>query len=223
MTPERSLKEMAAFVKLGTGTKTVRVDLAPAVHKSLSRVAVDQDKSIAALTRGYLANIVQARPFQAFTLILADGSRVDVEDPLFVGYAGGRMAGVMNEDERVRLIDVALVVAIVRRGHFGRHLESFLESFADPGWGSGSGIEQLEASAMGDESERRSTPYVDLVLFECLRARAKSAEARRQLTETISRWDEAMRRLAETVAELKGLPRFGVTRGGDGDVSKTRP
>src|SRR5262249_11031071 len=106
--------------------------------------------------------------------------------------------------------DVALIVAIVRRGHIGRYLESFLESLADPGWGSGSGIEELEASAVGDESERRSTPYVDLVLFEGLRARANSAEACRQLTDTCSRLDEEMRRLAGTVAELNGLPRFGL-------------
>jgi hypothetical protein len=117
----------------------------------------------------------------------------------------------MDEDERVRLIDVTLIVAIVFRCTIGRYRES-----SDcPSSVTGSGTEKLEACAVDTEFERRFPRYVDRdilgtkqILFECLSARAKAAEVFEQMIVANSRLEEAIRRSAATLMEAKGVHQF---------------
>jgi hypothetical protein len=60
-----------------------------------------------------LHEAIHAQPFRPFTLMLADGTRLHVPHPEWILQPrGARIAVVMNEDESIRILDVALVLGL---------------------------------------------------------------------------------------------------------------
>jgi hypothetical protein len=59
-----------------------------------------------------LQEVIHAAPFRPFAICLADGTRVDVPHPVFIAYAGGRTAIVIDPDDCTHIIDVMLVPKI---------------------------------------------------------------------------------------------------------------
>ncbi len=60
-----------------------------------------------------LREAYRARPFRAFTLEFADGQKVRVPHPEFIGFSrSGRTVFVANDDDAVKIIDLLLVTAI---------------------------------------------------------------------------------------------------------------
>ena len=60
-----------------------------------------------------LHEAIQAQPFRPFELVLANGSRVLVTHPEWILHPkGARTAIVWYPDERVRIIDVGLVLEL---------------------------------------------------------------------------------------------------------------
>jgi hypothetical protein len=54
--------------------------------------------------------LYRARPFQAFTLHLADGGKVAIKSPEFMSFSpSGRMITVNEPDDSVRFVDLLLV------------------------------------------------------------------------------------------------------------------
>jgi hypothetical protein len=212
MAPTRCPTGMTTVAKPETKPRRFRVDLPPSMYEPLVGVGADPDKSTSALAREYLAHMTRVRPFRPFTLILANGFRVDVRNRALIAYAGGQTAGVMDEGERACIIDVDLIVAIVRR-HIGMHGSSS----AGPRLCTGSGTGWIGMSAIETEVESRFTPYVDMLppgtnslLFECLSARAKSAEIRGRARDAISELEVTVRQSAATVRRIRGVPPFPI-------------
>ncbi|MEW6250754.1 MAG: hypothetical protein AB1716_08910 [Planctomycetota bacterium] len=64
-----------------------------------------------------LSAVHQTRPFEAFTLELADGSRVGVSHPeLLLPARNGRSVAIGGPDDSFKIVDVARIAAI----HLGR-------------------------------------------------------------------------------------------------------
>ncbi len=60
-----------------------------------------------------LHDAIHAEPFRPFALMLADGTRLAVPHPEWIMLpAGARTAVVMEPSERVRILDVALLLGI---------------------------------------------------------------------------------------------------------------
>jgi hypothetical protein len=60
-----------------------------------------------------LHETIHAQPFRPFALMLADGTRVPVAHPEWILHPpGARTAVVMEPNERVRILDVALVLGV---------------------------------------------------------------------------------------------------------------
>jgi hypothetical protein len=59
-----------------------------------------------------LQDVIRATPFRPFSIVLADGSRVDVPHPEWIAYGGGRTAIVIEPDDRTHLIDVMLATKV---------------------------------------------------------------------------------------------------------------
>jgi hypothetical protein len=60
-----------------------------------------------------LREVVHAEPFRAFRLILASGERLPVPHPEWVWLLPkGRTVGWTDEDERVKLLDVGLLLGV---------------------------------------------------------------------------------------------------------------
>jgi hypothetical protein len=59
-----------------------------------------------------LHQAIHAAPFRPFELVLADGSRVVVRHPEWIAFAGGRVAVVLEPDDRTHHVDVMLVTKL---------------------------------------------------------------------------------------------------------------
>ena len=60
-----------------------------------------------------LYETIHAQPFRPFTLVTADGSRIEVPHPELIAYfKGSRTAFVLGRDESGTFVDVALVTKI---------------------------------------------------------------------------------------------------------------
>lgn len=59
-----------------------------------------------------LQEAVKAEPFRPFELVMADGSRVAVPHPEWIAFTGGRVALVLEPDDRSHYIDVMLITRI---------------------------------------------------------------------------------------------------------------
>jgi hypothetical protein len=59
-----------------------------------------------------LQNAMRARPFRPFQLVSADGSRVAVNHPEWIAFAGGRVAVVTSPDDSVAHVDVMRVTRV---------------------------------------------------------------------------------------------------------------
>jgi hypothetical protein len=117
------------------------------------------------------------------------------------------MAGIMDEDERACIIDVKLIIAVVRR-RIGKHRGSWAGASSVTSSGTG----RLGLSAIEEELENRFAPQADTLaprtntlLFECLSARAKSAEVRGRARDAISELEQSIRQSRATVREMRGL------------------
>lgn len=65
------------------------------------------------MTVEQLRKVHQARPFQPFTLKLADGNHIDVKHPEFLAHSpSGRTVIVTTPDESFEVIDLLLVASI---------------------------------------------------------------------------------------------------------------
>ena len=71
------------------------------------------------MTVEQLRKIHQARPFQPFTLKLADGNQIEVRHPEFLAHSpSGRTVIVTTPDESFEVVDLLLVTSIeVGNGH----------------------------------------------------------------------------------------------------------
>jgi hypothetical protein len=65
------------------------------------------------MTTDQLRTLISARPFQPFTIHLADGRQVQVSHPEVIAYAGGRIAGVARADDAFEIVDLLLVTSLV--------------------------------------------------------------------------------------------------------------
>lgn len=65
------------------------------------------------MTTVILRERISARPFEPFSIHLADGSAVTVRHPEFIAYGGGRTAVVYTGDETTETLDLLLVTKIV--------------------------------------------------------------------------------------------------------------
>ena len=64
-----------------------------------------------------LREVHQARPFQPFTLCLADGKEVSVDHPeLLMITPGGRTVVVAVNDDAVKILDTLLITSIELNG-----------------------------------------------------------------------------------------------------------
>ena len=61
------------------------------------------------MTTNELKKLKDAKPFQPFTMHLADGGEVTVKHPDFLAYSGGRTAFVGYEDGDFDIVDLLLV------------------------------------------------------------------------------------------------------------------
>jgi hypothetical protein len=62
------------------------------------------------MTLERMQQLYRAKPFQPFTLHLADGGQVTVKSPEFMSFSpSGRMINVNEPDDSVRFIDLLLV------------------------------------------------------------------------------------------------------------------
>lgn len=52
---------------------------------------------------------IEATPFQPFTLVTADGARFRIDHLEWIATAGGRTAVVLDVEERMSILDVALI------------------------------------------------------------------------------------------------------------------
>ena len=59
-----------------------------------------------------LSQAIHAVPFRPFELVLADGSRVAVRHPEWIAYTGGRVAVILEPDDRVHYVEVMLVTKL---------------------------------------------------------------------------------------------------------------
>ncbi len=60
-----------------------------------------------------LREVVRAQPFRPFSLILANGERLPVPHPEWVWLLpAGRTIGWSDQDERVKLLDVGLLLGV---------------------------------------------------------------------------------------------------------------
>jgi len=60
-----------------------------------------------------LYETIHAQPFRPFTLVTADGSRIEISHPEFIAhFKGARTALVLGEDESIKIVDVALITTI---------------------------------------------------------------------------------------------------------------
>jgi len=60
-----------------------------------------------------LQEVIRATPFRSFALLLANGERVPVPHPDWIWLrTGGRTVVWMDEKERVRILDIALLVGV---------------------------------------------------------------------------------------------------------------
>ena len=59
-----------------------------------------------------LSQAIHAVPFRPFELVLADGSRVGVRHPEWIAYTGGRVALILEPDDRAHYVEVMLVTKI---------------------------------------------------------------------------------------------------------------
>jgi len=60
-----------------------------------------------------LREVVRAQPFRPFSLILANGERLSVPHPEWVWLLpAGRTIGWSDQDERVKLLDVGLLLGV---------------------------------------------------------------------------------------------------------------
>jgi hypothetical protein len=59
-----------------------------------------------------LKSHLKAEPFRVFNIVLATGDRIEVRHPEMVAL-GGRTAVVVQPDDRMRAIDVGLIVELV--------------------------------------------------------------------------------------------------------------
>ena len=75
------------------------------------------------MTVEQLREVHRARPFQPFTLQLADGKEVAVRHPEFLSFSQrGRTIAVATSEDVIRLIDIMLVTSIeVGNGKASRH------------------------------------------------------------------------------------------------------
>lgn len=64
------------------------------------------------MTTDQLKDFLAARPFQPFTIFMADGRQIDVDHPEVIAYGGGRIAGVVTPDDRFVVIDLLLVPSL---------------------------------------------------------------------------------------------------------------
>jgi hypothetical protein len=55
---------------------------------------------------------IRSEPFRPFQLVLADGSAVDVTSPERIAYGGGQTVAVLQDRERVTILDVPLLARI---------------------------------------------------------------------------------------------------------------
>jgi hypothetical protein len=63
------------------------------------------------MTTDQLRRLITARPFQPFTVHMADGRQVRVNHPETIAYDGGRIAVVVQGDE-AEIIDLLLVPSL---------------------------------------------------------------------------------------------------------------
>ncbi len=61
------------------------------------------------MTTDQLTALVDARPFNAFTIRTADGRQIQVTHPEAIAYRGGRIAVVFKNTDAVEIIDLLLV------------------------------------------------------------------------------------------------------------------
>jgi hypothetical protein len=59
-----------------------------------------------------LRGAIHAEPFRPFQLVLADGSTVAVTSPDLIAYGGGQTVAVLQDRERVTILDVPLLARI---------------------------------------------------------------------------------------------------------------
>jgi len=59
-----------------------------------------------------LHEAIHAVPFRPFDLVLADGSRAVVRHPEWIAFADGRVAVVLEPDDRTQYVDVMLVTKL---------------------------------------------------------------------------------------------------------------
>jgi hypothetical protein len=60
-----------------------------------------------------LYETIHVQPFRPFTLVTADGSRIEVRHPeLIAHFKGARRALVLGEDQSIKIVDVALITTI---------------------------------------------------------------------------------------------------------------
>lgn len=52
---------------------------------------------------------IKATPFRPFTLVTADGARFRIDHPEWIATTGGRTAVVLDVEERMSILDVALI------------------------------------------------------------------------------------------------------------------
>ncbi len=69
------------------------------------------------MTYEQVSAVHQARPFEAFTLELSDGSRLSVSHPeLLLPAQNGRSVAIGGPDDVFKIVDVARIAAV----HMGR-------------------------------------------------------------------------------------------------------
>jgi hypothetical protein len=62
------------------------------------------------MTLERIQSLYRAKPFQPFTLVLADGGQVTVKSPEFMAFApSGRTIAVEEADDSLRIVDLLLV------------------------------------------------------------------------------------------------------------------
>jgi hypothetical protein len=59
-----------------------------------------------------LRDAIKAVPFRPFSLVTADGSRIEVKHPEWIAYPGGRVAVVIDPDDRTYYLEVARVTRL---------------------------------------------------------------------------------------------------------------
>jgi hypothetical protein len=60
-----------------------------------------------------LTSFLRRRPFQPFTVVLADGERLEIDNPEAVGHSGNGSAGFIDPDKEVYFFDFSNVRAFL--------------------------------------------------------------------------------------------------------------